>query len=748
MKASAPVRLALERVDLVDASDLEREILDLVDACHHVDVVVTMTGRPIFTDPLLLDPTHDLLDGDSLIFTGDDIRELFRTCSIDLKKEEVEIIRQLTGGQSSLMPVALRISAELPVLPHRLQLLERYLAEAVTAEVRTTILAAPEIAPHRQFLLSISTARTVSAEVATFLGAGPDSTAQLTALENAGVVEHLATTPKGDTWRLAPAVRTALLEARREAGTDPEADLSLLARFHLDRDERAAALGCAAEAYNWSVVVPLLTDHWYDLLGSDMTAVREVMLKLPESVTATHPRFRERREVLQGLDSAAFGSLPATKHHRPLDETGTIRAGSHRAIMLRLAGEYSSATQLTRRIGTILDRALAGRPAAELTYGLAFMRLQRGLTYQLDGNITASVAELQRAYRLGSVQGIDFIARNSAHNIALNWAFVGEPQRAREWLAHERDGSSTDTMTERLIEVGRHVATALVSLDTLDFDTARTALGKLRRLPPVIELWPYIVYARCRYAIACADPRIGLRALEQFAEQRARARGGFVTSLIDAVEIEVHLANGRGWRAVQLAESTSNTTPWTVVAKARALFVTGDHDAAIDTCRRYDWFSGPYTRPHLEAHVVEAAALYSTGNETAAVQSWTRACAIAARTEISGVFATVPSRVVAALHALTDESSYLVTEFLASGRTDHYPSTVSLPTLTEREEQVLASLTQGLSSRQIAEALTITPATVKGHRKTLYRKLGVHSEAEAVDAGRRLGIVTEPETHP
>lgn len=53
---------------------------------------------------------------------------------------------------------------------------------------------------------------------------------------------------------------------------------------------------------------------------------------------------------------------------------------------------------------------------------------------------------------------------------------------------------------------------------------------------------------------------------------------------------------------------------------------------------------------------------------------------------------------------------------------------------------------RGLTSGQIAANLAISPATVKGHRKTLYRKLGAHTHVEAVDAGRRLGITTGTES--
>lgn len=744
--ASVPIRLALERLDLIEDPDLEAEILALVTACHSVDVVVTMIGRPLFADPVLMDPTHDFLDGDSLTFTQQDIQELFHTSAVELSEEEAALVRHLTGGLPSLMPVALRVASDLPALPHRLELLDRYLTTATSNRIHATVLAAPQIAMHRRFLFTTSTAHLLSAEVAEFLGGGPNPIAQLTALESAGVLEHVATTRKGDIWRLAPAVRTALLQARRAAGSDPAAELSRLARFHLDRGDKTTALRCAAEALDWHLVSHLLTAHWYDLLGPDMTEVHHVVLTLPDSVTAAFPRLRERKELLSRLNGTATDAAHEQDRIAPADDTSTILSVSHRSMMLRLAGEYARAAEKARQIETVLDRVLAHQPDEQLTYVLGSIRLQRGLTFQLDGDLTESVREFVRAYRLGTAQGIDYIARNSAYNLALNWAFVGESQRARQWLTHGRITSATDTMTERLVEIGGHAARAHIALDVLDIDAARTAIGKLQCLPPVAELWPYVVHARCRLAVASSDPRAGLRALDEYAEQRSRARGDFVTSLVDAAEIELHLANGDAWRAVELANTVSRNTPWSTVAVARTLLVTGDHRAAIDACHRFSWLGGPYTRQHLEALTIEAAALYCIGDETAAARSWTRAGEITARTGIRCVLADLPRQLVAALHALADASD-VVADFLATERAEHYPPAPSLPTLTDREREVLAGIAEELTSPQIAARLFVTTPTVKGHLKGLYRKLGVHTRREAVQAGIRLGIVPRRPEH-
>jgi two-component system, NarL family, nitrate/nitrite response regulator NarL len=52
--------------------------------------------------------------------------------------------------------------------------------------------------------------------------------------------------------------------------------------------------------------------------------------------------------------------------------------------------------------------------------------------------------------------------------------------------------------------------------------------------------------------------------------------------------------------------------------------------------------------------------------------------------------------------------------------------------LTRRETEVLRLLAQGLSQREIAGRLTISPKTVGTHIEHVLRKLGVHSRAQAV----------------
>jgi DNA-binding CsgD family transcriptional regulator len=57
-----------------------------------------------------------------------------------------------------------------------------------------------------------------------------------------------------------------------------------------------------------------------------------------------------------------------------------------------------------------------------------------------------------------------------------------------------------------------------------------------------------------------------------------------------------------------------------------------------------------------------------------------------------------------------------------------------LPSLTERELEVLGLVAQGLTNREISRELFISPATVRTHLEHIYDKLGVRSRAGAVSA--------------
>lgn len=65
----------------------------------------------------------------------------------------------------------------------------------------------------------------------------------------------------------------------------------------------------------------------------------------------------------------------------------------------------------------------------------------------------------------------------------------------------------------------------------------------------------------------------------------------------------------------------------------------------------------------------------------------------------------------------------------------------SYDTLTSREQEIMVFLAEGLSSKEIAEKLFISPKTVDNHRTNILRKLNLHSTIELIRYAARLGII-------
>ena len=61
--------------------------------------------------------------------------------------------------------------------------------------------------------------------------------------------------------------------------------------------------------------------------------------------------------------------------------------------------------------------------------------------------------------------------------------------------------------------------------------------------------------------------------------------------------------------------------------------------------------------------------------------------------------------------------------------------------LSEREVEILRLARRGLPNPQIAQALHISPGTVRNHLSAIYRKLGVHSRHEALQIAAERSLI-------
>jgi len=62
-------------------------------------------------------------------------------------------------------------------------------------------------------------------------------------------------------------------------------------------------------------------------------------------------------------------------------------------------------------------------------------------------------------------------------------------------------------------------------------------------------------------------------------------------------------------------------------------------------------------------------------------------------------------------------------------------------TLTPREQEIMRLLAEGLSAKQVAKKLFISPKTVENHRSNIMSKLGLHSTVELIRYAAKLGLI-------
>ena len=75
-----------------------------------------------------------------------------------------------------------------------------------------------------------------------------------------------------------------------------------------------------------------------------------------------------------------------------------------------------------------------------------------------------------------------------------------------------------------------------------------------------------------------------------------------------------------------------------------------------------------------------------------------------------------------------------------SGRDEPMPLAIAA-SITPCEQEILQSLSGGLSNREIADLYSISASTVKTHLENIFRKLGVSSRTQAIAQAQTFNLV-------
>ena len=232
------------------------------------------------------------------------------------------------------------------------------------------------------------------------------------------------------------------------------------------------------------------------------------------------------------------------------------------------------------------------------------------------------------------------------------------------------------------------------------------------------------------------------------------------TGRLERLRLEWWLAQGRLRAAVdwanEMIEAGAREGPpaseETRLAIARALIAQGDAPSlgrALGLLKPLSRTAEAEGRAGIviEALALQALARGRRGEHASAMTALEHALRIAEPEGYVRLFADLGlpmARLLQEAHSRAVMPEYVAKLLAAFVGDPPFPAqaSVSLPEpLSQREREVLKLIAAGLTNREIAETLVISPETVKKHTGAIYSKLGVSNCTEAAAKARELGLL-------
>ena len=730
-----PLVVAVEDVHLLRTDRTFADFLTGLMAAlpAHVKLVVAGRTLPDFSLAAYLGAGRARLFGPAdLRFEPDDVQALARRAGRDVDDRAAAALCDAYEGWAA--GIVLALGAENAVVPSPDGSLLARSAYLLAANID----ALP--ASLARFLVDTSAFETLYATLLERDASLGDVRAHLRECERLGVM--LAVVTPGESYRLHPMLREALLERLRlRGGSRAVAMAHARAAELLERARLVVAALFHFEAAGDGVrTARFLRSHAYDLFIAGHG----------ERAGAVARRLRS-----EGVEApVAFAQLEA--------------------MLLRQRGEAGAEERLVAGIA-IAERDGDAIAAATLRHLLTEDRLARR-----EPIVASDADDLETAGRARGEAGMTDAHTLLGWSLVLAGDFAGARDRARRAFAHAGDervararvasleayaatcagafdeADAALAATLRSLEGGDHVVLlantlvwyarlALVWGDTtaaFDYALQGERLARDLDLPAEragVELALAEIYARrgerAACARACDAARIaGDRAWYSADRERTpalivlcSARAAFAAGDPEEAFAIVKAADAARFPSAQRAASVADADAYATLAKLRARGPLAKGDALT--------ISDASASDALDAlHVFDAARIAASlaGDDAGGPQP--RATV---RSRYAGLFAT---------HAAAPDPLLIA---LARDVADARPRGEAKleargSSLTNRESEILRLLAEGLTNKEIAQRFTLSPRTVDTHVERVLAKLNVTSRTRAVAAALRLGLVTQP----
>ncbi|MFV1873007.1 MAG: LuxR C-terminal-related transcriptional regulator [Oleiphilus sp.] len=438
-----------------------------------------------------------------------------------------------------------------------------------------------------------------------------------------------------------------------------------------------------------------------------------------------------------------------------------------RAYLARSQSDLKSAGKLTIEVLKELDTTQM--PLKSVTYyGI-------GLDSFAIGNLDSAETALLEAIKHGKREKKYTTVLSSSGLLAYIYFFQGKLETAMEtaitnqqWIDHYHDASQP-----KIISCWQNSALAFIYMEKAEFTIAESYINPLlKHLEIGTEAGQHIMiqYTHARFffdqhryleAIDCLDDAWHVY-------QHKHDSIMFTPPSIVALKARCLLAMSQVEKAEyiinQLGSETINAVPLNYedinLTKARIFMEKGHTELALEMLKRLieQASSMHHIYNLIQALNIKAICLYQSQDIDAASDAIKESLQLASQDGFISVYANETKAILRVLALGADPSlpdAYLQKLTHTLGLQPDQPnSKIDLPgaaalesnkqllePLSQREIEVLGLIDQGLANKEIAQKLSLAPATVKAHIRNLYGKIQAKSRTEALSKARAIGLL-------
>ncbi len=673
-----------------------------------------------------------------LRFTPEEASDLLSRLAPSLARDQLDTaVARADGWAASLQLVALaarsaRAGADVP--PPRIDddaLIQDYvIREVLAAEERELVEAMADVAVVDR----------VSPRLAQALTGRPEADELLRRTEARGLL--VTRLPTQGWFEIHPLVRAALVAESAVNAPDHLAERhARAARWYETAGETAQALNHWLSAGRPRDALRLLAAEHAELYdtGQEETVLRTIAAIPPEVANEDLAAMLEFTWCHLLVDRYRFVELVeklAWWADRPdTDVSIRPRVTMLQSICATISGRWVDGGRLARRAMAAMGDGWWRDPLGR--FGWNMVARDVALSERWDEN-AGEVRQAERALGRDPERRLTFEGTR-----ALGEALAGHPVDALRVAASVRGAAEVTNMTILRLEIG--VAEAIAHREIGDRSRAVRELEALASTPAGTMLFCQVL-AATELVQAYLDGGDLAAAHEALARTQALvdaesfgpdARGGVARARTLVAVAEGAVDEARRW-SHEVADPF-----WGRVCAARVDLAMGNRADAASAIDR--------ARPRCARHEVVHALLRARTRSDR--DACLREVAVAVeRAAPLGLLQTVASEGPDVVQLVERVACRAPEEWIDRLRRSAVHGSVAAPatagnpvaTLTGRERDVLRLLASRLTVREIAGELYVSPNTLKFHLKTIYRKLGVGSRAEAAEIARRMTSVQSP----